>query len=109
MQHFDRFGVALDAAERPRQQIRRLEETVARVMPLIPKERILVVTGKNLAKPIASKCPQLLTENIIVEPLGRNTAPAIGLAAIMLQAQDPQALMAVLSADHQISPQEEFL
>jgi mannose-1-phosphate guanylyltransferase len=86
-----------------------LEETVARVMPLIPKERILVVTGKSLAKPIASKCPQLLTENIVVEPLGRNTAPAIGLAAIMLQAQDPQAMMAVLSADHQISPQEEFL
>ncbi len=86
-----------------------LEETVARVIALIPSERILVVTSKSLAEPIAERCPQLLAENIIVEPVGRNTAPAIGLAAIVLQEKDPEAVMAVLSADHQITPPEKFL
>jgi mannose-1-phosphate guanylyltransferase len=76
---------------------------------LIPEDRILVVTGKNLVKPIAKGCPRLKAKNIIAEPFGRNTAPAIGLAAITLQAQDPQAVLVVLSADHQIRPRDKFL
>lgn len=86
-----------------------LEETVNRVMPLIPKEQILVVAGKELVESIAEGCPGLKAENILSEPVGRNTAAAIGLAAIALRAKDPQAVMAVLSADHQIHPREKFL
>jgi mannose-1-phosphate guanylyltransferase len=86
-----------------------LEETINRVKPLVPEERILVVAGKDLVKPIMKGCPGLMAKNIIVEPMGRNTAPAIGLAAVTLQAQDPQAVMAVLSTDHQIHPREKFL
>lgn len=86
-----------------------LEETVDRVLPLIPEDRILVVTGKDLVKPIAKGCPRLKPKNIIAEPCGRNTAPAIGLTAITLQAQDPHAVLVVLSADHQIRPRDKFL
>jgi len=86
-----------------------LEETVDRVLPLIPEDRILVVTGKDLVKPIAKGCSQLKARNIIAEPCSRNTAPAIGLAAITLQAKDPQAMLVVLSADHQIRPRDKFL
>jgi len=86
-----------------------LEETVNRIAPMIPAQRILVVVGRDLVRPIAQGCPGLEAENIIAEPFGRNTAPAIGLAAITIQAQDPDAVMIVLSADHQIHPQEKFL
>ena len=86
-----------------------LQETISRVMPMIPRERILVVTGRDLVPFIVEGCPELEAENIIAEPIGRNTAAAIGLAAISLRAKDPQAVMAVLSADHQIGPSEKFL
>jgi mannose-1-phosphate guanylyltransferase len=86
-----------------------LEETVERMPPLIPSERMLLVTGRELAGVIAERCPQLKEDRIIAEPRGRNTAAAIGLAAVTLREQDPQAIMVVLSADHQIKPQEKFL
>ena len=86
-----------------------LQETVDRITSLVPEERIFVVAGKDLVKPIVQGCPRLKAKNIIVEPVGRNTAPAIGLAAITLQAQDPKAVMVVLSADHRIHPQEKFV
>ena len=86
-----------------------LEETVERILPLIPEERILLMTGQELAGVIAKECPRLQNIRIVAEPKGRNTAAAIGLGAIMLREEDPQAVMAVLSADHQITPQEQFL
>jgi mannose-1-phosphate guanylyltransferase len=86
-----------------------LEETVERILPLIPAERILLITGRELAGIIAQRCPGLQNVRIIAEPQSRNTAAAIGLAAIILREEDPQAVMAVLSADHQIRPQEKFL
>ena len=86
-----------------------LEETVERILPLIPEERILLITGRELAGVIARQCPRLQNSRIIAEPKSRNTAAAIGLAAVMLREEDPQAVMAVLSADHQITPQEKFL
>jgi mannose-1-phosphate guanylyltransferase len=86
-----------------------LEETVNRITPMVPSQRILVVAGRDLVEPIAEACPGLQEDNIIAEPFGRNTASAIGLAAIALRTQDPDAVMAVLSTDHQIHPQEKFL
>jgi mannose-1-phosphate guanylyltransferase len=86
-----------------------LEETVNRITPMVPSQRILVVAGRDLVKPIAEACPGLEAGHVIAEPFGRNTAAAIGLAAVTLSAQDPDAVMAVLSADHRIHPQEKFL
>ena len=86
-----------------------LEETVKRILPLIPEERILLITGKELAGVIARECPRLRNIPIVAEPRSRNTAAAVGLGAILLRQEDPQAVMAVLSADHQITPQEQFL
>ncbi len=86
-----------------------LEETVERILPLIPAERILMITGRELAEVITRRCPQLSKSRIVAEPRSRNTAAAIGLAAVTLRQEDPQAIMAVLSADHQITPQKKFL
>ncbi len=86
-----------------------LEETLDRIAPLIPKERILIVTNKNIGTKILSVVPTLGPENIIIEPMRKNTAPAIGLAALYLKNKDKDAVMAVLPADHFIPDKERFL
>ncbi len=84
-----------------------LEETIERITPLVPLERIKVVTTKDLAPHILKGIGQLKEGNLIVEPFGRNTAAAIGLAGLSLN--DPQGIMIVLSTDHLIKPQANFL
>ncbi len=79
-----------------------------RIVPLIPPERVLVVTGRRYAETIREQLPELAAENVIVEPAGRNTAPAIGLGAIHLRRRDPNAVMAVLTADHIMHEEETF-
>lgn len=78
------------------------EHAVSRLEPLFPPERILVVTRAEHAPILQSQAPRLPAGNFIIEPEGRGTAPAIGLGAIHLLARDPQAVMAVLTADHYI-------
>ncbi len=95
-------------AQRPKQLLAitgarsMLEETVRRVDPLIPPERARVVTGPGLVEPILEALPELPREQIYVEPRGKNTAPAIGFAAALLAAADPDASMVLLPADHHI-------
>ncbi|MCX6826296.1 MAG: sugar phosphate nucleotidyltransferase, partial [candidate division Zixibacteria bacterium] len=86
-----------------------LQETIDRVLSLIPMERILVVTSENIVKPILKEIPALKAENILAEPRGRNTCLAIGLAAEHLKRIDPKAVMVVLSADHIIRPAEKLV
>ncbi|HRT31132.1 MAG TPA: sugar phosphate nucleotidyltransferase, partial [Anaerolineae bacterium] len=81
---------------------------VERLRPLLPPERILVVTAAEQVAPLMEQVPELPEANFIVEPLGRGTAPCIGLAALHLQRRDPQAVMAVLTADHYIRRVETF-
>ncbi len=85
-----------------------LQETAARIVDLIPEENILVVTIRELVPHIQRQLPDLPRENIIVEPVGRNTAPCIGLAASILKEKDPEGVMVVLPADHLISDRERF-
>jgi mannose-1-phosphate guanylyltransferase len=85
-----------------------LAETVSRVQPLIPLERIWVVTNAVQAEGVRLACPDLPHDHILVEPCARNTAACVGLAATVVHAHDPDATMAVLPADHAISPAEEF-
>ncbi len=85
-----------------------LQETARRVLPLIPYEHILVVTGPAYADLVREQLPELPPENVIVEPSGRGTAPAIGLGALHIRRRDPNGVMAVLSADHSIERPELF-
>ncbi len=81
---------------------------VARLQPLLTPEQILVVTAADQVEPLAAQAPELPRENFIVEPMGRGTAPCIGLGAIHLHRRDPEAVMAVLTADHYIGREAAF-
>ncbi len=85
-----------------------LQETVARISPLIPKEDVYVVTPREWAA-LAREQLELDEENLIEEPFGRNTAPCVGLAATLLRAKDPRGVMVVLPADHVIKDEKRFL
>jgi len=80
-----------------------LEQTIDRLLPLTDWEHIFVVTEISQVVPVRELLPNLPETRLIVEPLGRNTAPCIGLAALILERIDPAATMAVLPADHYIS------
>jgi len=90
-----------------------LQETVLRLAPLVDPGDIHVVTGGKLLVDIRGQLGQIeggesLMENIIVEPMPKNTAPAIGLAALVLKKSDPDAVMAVLPSDHLIKDRDGF-
>jgi mannose-1-phosphate guanylyltransferase len=84
------------------------QHAVDRLMPLFKPEQIYVVTREDQCALLSSQVPELPLSNFINEPIGRGTAPAIGLAALYLQQMDPDATMAVLTADHYIAKTEEF-
>ena len=80
-----------------------LQQTVARLKPLIPPERIWTVTNAEQAAAVRKQVPAAARKHVLIEPMGMNTAVAIGLAAIHLRhAARGDALMAVLPADHYI-------
>jgi len=81
---------------------------VERIAPIFPLERILVVTRQEHSSILKGQAPELPTENFILEPEGKDTASAIGLAAIHLEKRDPEAVMAVLTADHFITKTDQF-
>jgi len=85
-----------------------LQETFQRIEPLIPPERVLVITNGTCAPLVWKQVPQLPRDNVIVEPAARNTAPCIGLAALYLRRSDPEAVMVVLPADHLIREAAHF-
>jgi mannose-1-phosphate guanylyltransferase len=86
-----------------------LQVTVKRIKPLIPPERTYVITSQEIEAEVRSQLPELPEKNIISEPIGRNTAAAIGLAAVWIGRDDTSATMAVLPADHVIPDEEKFL
>lgn len=84
------------------------QHAVDRLAPLFKPEQIYVVTRQDQSALLSSQVPELPSSNFINEPVGRGTAPAIGLAAIHLLQRDPEAIMAVLTADHFIADQDRF-
>lgn len=80
-----------------------IQQTVDRLSPVIPPERIWVLTNDHLRKTIIKQLPEVPPRQILSEPLQRNTAPAIGLAAHLLHSVDPDAVMGVFPSDHVIS------
>jgi len=80
-----------------------LLQTAAHLKGLIPPERILVIGSANHRHIIREILPEIPARNIVFEPEGRNTAPCLGLAAQIIEARDPGAVMAAFPADHHIS------
>lgn len=85
-----------------------LQTTVDRIRPSLAPEQVYVATGAAYADLVAEQLPDVPRANILVEPAGRGTAPCIGLAALHLRRRDPKAVMAVLSADHDIAQVDDF-
>jgi mannose-1-phosphate guanylyltransferase len=85
-----------------------IAETVQRLTRVYPPERIFIVTASRYADPIREILPTLPSENIISEPVGRNTAAAIALAAFQIARDDPDGVFAVFPADHVILKPEEL-
>ncbi|HZC05332.1 MAG TPA: mannose-1-phosphate guanylyltransferase [Ktedonobacterales bacterium] len=79
-----------------------LQETVARIAPLVPADRLYVVTFDTYAQAVAEQAPTIDLTHIIAEPAGRGTAASIGLAATLIAARDPHAVMGSFHADHAI-------
>ncbi len=86
-----------------------IKQTVNRIIGEIPSENIYVVTTSTLAESIEEELSQIPARNIISEPFGKNTAACIGLAAAIISKRDPNAVMAVMTADHIIEPPDLFL
>ncbi len=85
-----------------------LQETVSRVLPAIPSENVYIVTNALHVQEVREQLPQVPAENVLAEPVGRNTGPAVGYAAARVFKRDPDAVMLVLPADHVILRDEEF-
>ncbi|MFL5311929.1 MAG: mannose-1-phosphate guanylyltransferase [Myxococcales bacterium] len=104
----------LSRAQRPKQFLELvsdrtlLAETYARIEPLCGPARTWVVCGRAHADAVRASLSQLPAEHVLVEPAARNTAPAIGLAAVRALKDDPDALLLVLPSDHHIAHADRF-
>jgi mannose-1-phosphate guanylyltransferase len=105
----------LSTAEKPKQFLKLMGEdtmiqmSVKRLENLIPIERIFIVTGKKYTDLVRQQLPNLPLRNIIVEPVGKNTAPCIALSAFHINKIYENATIAVLPSDHLIRNEEKFL
>ena len=85
------------------------QETFDRSKLSVPISNIYIVAGKNLVAEIKKETPEILDKNIIIEPVPKNTAPAIGLAAAVIAKKDKNALISTLAADHYIKEKSKFI
>jgi len=86
-----------------------LQLTIKRLEKLIPVSQIFIVTNELYAELIKAQILKLPYDNIIIEPVGRNTAPCIGLASIVIEERFPGSTMVVLPSDHIIKDEAGFL
>jgi len=85
-----------------------IQATQDRLEGLVPPEQTWIVTGERYAQLAFEQLPQIPRSQILVEPEGRNTAPAVAWAALCVQQQDPDGIVAILSADHYMADAEAF-
>ena len=85
-----------------------IQATVDRLAPIIPPERLWVLTNEYLRDAIVRQLPGIPKRQVLAEPVQRNTAPAIGLAAHILHSQDPGAVMGVFPSDHVVGKPAAF-
>ncbi len=86
-----------------------VRETVDRILPLIPAERIFVATNAKLVGAIKNELPMIPDKNMIIEPLQKDTAAAIGYASLMIKRMEQNATLVVLASDHMIKKADQFL
>jgi len=85
-----------------------IQETVERLRPLAKANQFWIITNGDLRDAIVRQCKGLAKKQIIAEPVGRNTAPAIGLAAFLLARHDPNAIIGMFPSDHVILHETRF-
>ncbi|MEA5093469.1 MAG: mannose-1-phosphate guanylyltransferase [Sedimentibacter saalensis] len=86
-----------------------IQLTAERLLPLVNYEDMFVVTNKDYIKLVKEQLPNIPSENILAEPVAKNTAPAIGLAAAIIQQRYDDSVMIVLPSDHLIKQNQMFL
>ncbi len=85
-----------------------IQQTVARLLPLASAKQCWIITNDDLRPEILRQLRKIPQDQIIAEPAGRNTAPAIGLAAFILQRADPDAVIGLFPSDHVVENAERF-
>ncbi len=104
----------LSTAEKPKQFLNLLGEetmiqmTVNRLKRFIPQERIFIVTIKDFVGHVKEQLPFIKEENIIIEPFGRNTAPCIGLSALIINGIFPNSTLVIVPSDHLVVEEDKF-
>jgi mannose-1-phosphate guanylyltransferase len=85
-----------------------IQQTVARLLPLAPPKRYWIITNDDLRPAILKQLPKLPKTQVLAEPVGRNTAPAIGLAAFLLLRERPDAVIGMFPSDHVIGDEKAY-
>jgi mannose-1-phosphate guanylyltransferase len=85
-----------------------LQDAVERVLPLVPLKNIFIITNTAQAAEVRKQLPKLPKDNVVAEPVGRDTCAAVALAAAIVGARSTTAVMAVLPADHVIPEPKKF-
>jgi mannose-1-phosphate guanylyltransferase len=85
-----------------------LAQTLARVLPVVPAKNIFIITNIDQAAAVRRICPELPKENVVAEPVGRDSAAAVGLAAEIVGARDPEAVFASVHSDAAIHDVKSF-
>lgn len=85
-----------------------LQETVDRVLPLVPARNVFIITNRAQVEAVRKQCGRLPRENIVAEPIGRDTCAAVALGAALVGARSTTGVMAVLPADHVIPEPKKF-
>jgi len=85
-----------------------IQQTVSRLLPLAPARRFWVITNHDLRSDVAGQLPELDKRQIIAEPVGRNTGPAVGLAAFLLLRNHPEAVLGMFPSDHVIGDEKRY-
>ena len=85
-----------------------IQKTVERLGPVCGEKNFWIITNEFIAEEIQRQLPEIPEKQIVIEPEPRNTAPAIGLAAFLLEKLDPQSIIGMFPADHVIADEKQF-
>ncbi len=85
-----------------------IQQTVGRLLPLASAKKFWIITNDDLRLAITKQLPKLPKAQVLAEPMGRNTAPAIGLAAFLLLREDPEAVLGLFPSDHVIADEKRY-
>jgi mannose-1-phosphate guanylyltransferase len=85
-----------------------IQQTVTRLLPLAPSKQFWIITNEDLRPAILKQLPKFPKTQVLAEPIGRNTAPAIGLAAFLLMRHNPDAVIGMFPSDHVIADEKTY-